>query len=555
MIMKKINLFSSAFVAALMLASCSAEDAINGGNTENSSTGYLAVNIVDVNGAGTRAADESYVPGTADENAVNSARFYFFKSDGSAFYLSDGTNSASPTDGLKNTKKQQNGNIESEVEAVVIINGSETNMPAGVVAVVNPTDELAKTYASVSALKAATLKATYTTADSKKTNFIMSNSVYKNTDNTEFCATPISSSNISFVSADDAKYKAVDIYVERVAAKVLAKTSGESWTEATTNISGFPTKGMKIKLDQKTTTSKEVYAVVLGWGLTEDLPLSYAVKNIDTNWTDDNLGWDVTSYASWTNPSNHRSYWATSVPTSVEGNTNNHPAFNAITNAISSEYSSVYTTENTGDTKTKLIVAAQLQYSDGTVAEICKYDNQQYLSVDDTKSAILTAMKNKGWKVTTASVTSGDLAANEVEFKTLSSTEGKDYEVALQLTDAAKTSISKVTKDGVDSSVDALNGALKAEKAQVRKSGYVYYYTSIQHFGKQEDDATARYGVVRNHAYQLLIDGIKGFGTPVYDPERPIIPDTPDEKEIYLAAKMYVLQWRLVPEKHITLGE
>lgn len=55
------------------------------------------------------------------------------------------------------------------------------------------------------------------------------------------------------------------------------------------------------------------------------------------------------------------------------------------------------------------------------------------------------------------------------------------------------------------------------------------------------------YGVVRNHAYNLTINSIKGLGTGIGDLDQPIVPPTEVDK-YYISAKINVLKWRLVDQ-------
>lgn len=56
-------------------------------------------------------------------------------------------------------------------------------------------------------------------------------------------------------------------------------------------------------------------------------------------------------------------------------------------------------------------------------------------------------------------------------------------------------------------------------------------------------------GVIRNHVYDLTLNSISGVGTPVFDPNDVIIPETPDEETLwYLGAEVNVLKWRIVKQ-------
>jgi hypothetical protein len=44
----------------------------------------------------------------------------------------------------------------------------------------------------------------------------------------------------------------------------------------------------------------------------------------------------------------------------------------------------------------------------------------------------------------------------------------------------------------------------------------------------------------------VAINGVKGWGTPVYDPEFEVVPVKPTDKETYISAEISVLSWRVV---------
>ena len=81
--MKKFRVLSSVLASALMMTvmSCSSSDDLNGGGADANDKSYLAIRINNVGSvAGSRAASD-YSDGTADENHIESVRFYFFNSD------------------------------------------------------------------------------------------------------------------------------------------------------------------------------------------------------------------------------------------------------------------------------------------------------------------------------------------------------------------------------------------------------------------------------------------------------------------------------------------
>ena len=57
-----------------------------------------------------------------------------------------------------------------------------------------------------------------------------------------------------------------------------------------------------------------------------------------------------------------------------------------------------------------------------------------------------------------------------------------------------------------------------------------------------------------NHWYKVNVNSLKGFGTPVYNENKIIDPTIPEDQATYLAAKINVLQWRVVSQK-VDLGK
>lgn len=81
------------------------------------------------------------------------------------------------------------------------------------------------------------------------------------------------------------------------------------------------------------------------------------------------------------------------------------------------------------------------------------------------------------------------------------------------------------------------------------KDGKTYFYTTIRHQGFYGLPGGEKYlnGVVRNHIYNVSLDGIYGLGTPVINPGKPIDPERPEmERPSYLQARINILPWRIV---------
>ncbi|MDE6096364.1 MAG: Mfa1 family fimbria major subunit [Muribaculaceae bacterium] len=93
------------------------------------------------------------------------------------------------------------------------------------------------------------------------------------------------------------------------------------------------------------------------------------------------------------------------------------------------------------------------------------------------------------------------------------------------------------------------------------KSGMAYFNVPIKHLwasatsgigDKDYNPLLGHYGVVRNHIYNINIQGISGIGTGINDPEDPIIPNV-TEMQYYVKTKLLVQRWRLVPKQNVTL--
>lgn len=595
--MKKFTMLSSVLASALMLtvASCSSED-VAGGDAQNGkgATSYLAVNIENVGSAPASRSyakgDGTYEDGTDTESKINKVRFYFFNGDGTPYLLvnKDATNEQSvnyldqaviETDG-----KDNDHTAEIKTKAVLVLNGETKAIPASVIAVINP-DVLDNTTLQSGTMTLSELRtsATGSKFHDDTNGFVMSNSVYESAGQ-DVCSTPVA--NHVFATSDAALKQPVDIYVERVNAKVNAKIDatyqrdGEStpaWTEtegkyqievgnievttyATGNTNATPTK-----------TKYPVYAVVQGWQLADANDKAEVCKQINTSWYAGQLG-----ISPWTTSDYHRCFWSKSVPftSGAQGGVNQpvNPKFEDIKLSLSGDFSTtpVYTLPNTPtevianpttslNTLTKLIVAAKLVYKDKNgeyhPAQVCQYRGLTYLGEEAVKKQIVGGFARYFKKTTTES---GDvyksIEASDIAFKTVvpgspESSGVKNYEVVATL---ASTVGDLYVKNGETSwtiaSKDDINAALAKETAQVRSTdGATYYYTPIKHLG--EAGKLGEYGIVRNHSYQVTIQNIKGFGTPVYDPKKEIDPMIPSDENTYLAASIKVLSWRVVSSK------
>ena len=553
--MKK-KLFFLPFLAALAFTGCSNDDDPAAGGNENKGDdyGYVAVNIVQPKSIGTRAVANGFEYGTDDENKAESGLFFIFNADGTKYAMDNNPQSIALTtdksgDNANNTVTPQ---VEKIYNAVLVIDGAATAPTAGlqIVCVLNaPADLATSSVSSLSDLEAKIADYSAHTSGA----FIMSNSVYKDGSD-EILGATVATENIS-KSASVALEKPVDIYVERVVAKIRAKGTG-SFTNngANPDIDGVE-KNLTIKL-----TGIEIANIA---------ETSYLVKNIDGISYD--WAWDAT---------NKRSYWET-VPANL---TYGNKSYNTIvsdspkdgengTFDITKVSTTDYIQPNTSTQKTAVLVTAELL--DGTTPCDFVYLRGGYFTPDKALALIAQYAANNGYYKRTSAenvtpVTYSQLATTDFEWKNkldegaMQYTWLERYEVVAQV----KSNVSDLYKKEGDTYTPAtasnintlLAGTADSHPyvAQYYKDGKCYYFVNIDQTSVANErkatgasDAAAHTydGVVRNHIYDLTLSSIKGIGTPVFDPDDIIIPERPDVENLYyLAAQINVLAWKVVSQ-------
>lgn len=549
----KLSRFLVGTLACTLFAACSNEEnsAINSGQEEGQLS-YVAVNIVNANPTGSRVEGGEYENGEGPENAITKARFYLFNASGNPYTVT--TNEAPGTVAATNyvdiTTLEDQGkdepNVESIKKGVLVFKGTTTELPTSIVAVLNPPATLTGSK-SLSDLQTAI--ADY----SSTTSFVMSNSVYAS-EGTEVVATDIVGKVAQ--SQPDAEANPVDIYVERVLAKVRVTFSkADKENQYKVSEDGEPA----------------VYAKILGWAVTRTADKSNLLKDIDPAWDDMTLGF------TWNDEPFHRSYWAT-TPTTVtlekksqdEIINDQKPATPEGATNISVQR---YCQENTKkDEHTEVVVVAQLVNEEGNPNPIYKYFGEEHDSEEDILTLIANKYNNVYYTRTGGTLLPGGgteyeyesfITPDNIHFEaTTPETGGEDYEAIAQLDDDALDGVTIYIEnpDYTGSNekyieladVEAtINEELAKNPAQIATEGYVYYYTPIKHLGTTTG-STGEYGVVRNHIYDVTITDIKGYGTPIFDPDKDIDTTHPSNEEVYIAARINVLSWRVV-SSNVTL--
>lgn len=521
--MNKFKLFPLA-LAAFAFSACTSEDAVENNPNVDGVKSYVAVNINNVGAAGTRA-DEVFDRGTAAESKINTIRFYFFTQNGDPYKLAEGRNYLELTPDLMNAST---GNVENITNSMLVIQGKDLTYPQSMMAVVNPeTIEAGKLadFMTKSQVEGVVAAQSFNGQRADASDFVMTSSVYANEGQKVW--TSDISGHVALTEAE-AKAAPVDIYVERVAAKITSTATGA-------------TDGKF--LVGETATGTPVYAKIMGWGIAKENTKANLIKSIDPTWTENAIGFN------WNNANFYRSYWET-----TPNNDGTYKSWAAYTNTqIGDLY---YTAPNTSFAETNrpiYVAAAQLVDANGHSLEIAKYKGVQYLSENDVKKVILNENKSLNFykvkSVTTEGTTYEGLGTTDIKFVVDAD---KPYQVKAQVADGVVV-YKKTGENTYEEATANANTAFGASNAVIYREGMTYYWTSVKHLGAA--GKTGEFGMVRNHFYKVDVTKITGFGTAVYDPNNEFVPVTPDdEPQTYLAARINVLSWRVVGQS-VELGK
>lgn len=562
--MKIRTLFASA-MASLLIAGCSQDEVApvdGGGNDGNgeANISYMAVNLVSSDVTGSRAAT-GYEDGSKKENAVTNVRFYFFNGLGGAVNvkLLDGNKvnyyDWTPAEGDQTRPGPDSDDIESILKATIVINTEEGDgIPQRIAAVLNP---IGLDNESKNLTKLKEIVADYATTElTSEGKFVMFNSVGGG--GKDFSTTLIEDKNLC-KSKDDAISNPVTIYVERSVAKV--RVTLDDKIGFTNNKLALKDKdGNELKVE-----GQQVYLQLDAWDLTAETDESRLVKKINSAWEGD---WWYTAY---------RSFWAIN---SMTAENQYYPYNTGIVSAFGKD-NVLYTNENaqktdidinnntiTGNAEksTKFILKGKLCKADGSAFTIARHlgvyfaddDNQTQL-----KKSILNQLAANGLnyyydvitedegktKTERKQIDVADLQIVVVEQEQVEESDNNCYVCAQLTTDAAKKEWynSLTAESPITDGSKVINDILKYKKGQenvvdkalIWKSGMTYYFDEIKHLNNET-------GVVRNHIYEINITKIAGLGTPVYDPDKVIYPEHPEENNHYIAAEINILSWRVV---------
>ncbi|MCD8307655.1 MAG: Mfa1 family fimbria major subunit [Clostridia bacterium] len=547
---------------------------------------YVVVNINGVSTTQTRA-DDNFLYGDSDENAVKDAYFYFYDSEG-------GFVTEAAIFSLSSNNDQTGTGIAYAANTVITLSGlTQKEYPNWVVAVINkPTRFTApKTLDEFAAALADASSALYQTGN---TNFTMTTSSYVATadsegkaanqytseSNTYYFATPVTNKNfvpedIGYDTDNTPKipdgYEAVKIYVERLAAKVTVMVSSTLSNTATSDLYAITQEVFEDT--GETPTSESLYIKLNGWKLNATAKSSYYMKEIDDKWTPDGLGftWNVTEY--------YRSYWAKAWPYGIgfteddfpqtsNGSTDgtslndylNYTSLSGTPNSLGSYGDSItygdieYCAENTNTAEvegipsalTSILLSATVCDETGTGKDIVRHNGYIY-TLNAYYNLVLTHLTG----YYTDSSASNALAASDLELAT-----GHDGLVTVAL----KSGVTVYDTNGTDATSDA-EAALKTfnedigNDANYFNGGAMYYNIPIRHLstiepttGNDDDSVVYNegyYGVVRNHWYLGIIKSLTSLGKGIAKTDEVIVP-TPEDATYYIGADVSILEWAYV---------
>lgn len=550
----KIKSLLFGMMTCVALAACTNEDLVEneGGNGVDNSMAkaYLGIRIANPQGDFSRATtDGGFENGSGEEQGIQNALFVFYKNG--AYVLSTKIEET-----ISLNENEAGNNVEATSDAVIVLDAKPENMPNQVVAFLNLPDDAKEQLNNMTldnAIKYAASKDSEIASYAGNNSFIMTNSVYLDTNNKIVCATPVTNANFS-ETKDNALKNPITIYVERIAAKVEMAAKDN-------DINNVETKSESINTPDG---AAELRLVIDGWGLNGLNKKSYLLKNIEESWVQ-NFDW------SWNSSNNYRSYWAkdnnyssgeATYPSNHEDYDTNSPLeYISWNNIQKNNMKAQYCLENTMDatvadninaTTHMLIVGHYELWKNGTkvedVNELYKYATVYYTK-NELINKLASNFNNHGGIYTMAqegeNKTYTPVNVNMFSLKRASLSEAKLYFNATEGVTYYKNV--GAGKYEAYKNADEINTAILNQlgTATAYNDGLkTFFYTNIEHLNDKKKEV-GNIGIVRNHVYRLTLNSIKHMGEGVYDPNEEIIINKKD-KEFYVGATLNILAWKVV---------
>lgn len=577
----KAKIFMLAAAAfTLSLASCQKDETTKGGLPSDLERAYAKVNVS--LGASTRALTDQYDAGTKAESEVNT--LFLLIVDGQGNTVGTGSyNQFDYTTGkdesVENTYDEENGEIKGKIIQVTMNPGNA--VPEKLYAFVN-TDV---TFDN----EALALDATSTIDQLQANGFVMTNSAYR--DGSWVVGVDFTADNL-FSTADAAeKSTPVEIYVERLAAKISADEAEDAVSESEQKFYDIDGKEYKLTFNSHkwaaTGVAKKMYTFKRG-GYSQDT-YSWAEQATKRTFWAEGFYYDI-PYANYADeetrtPAEYLDYIKTQALIANDGDGLDMGDFTYVTehtngpaaadgdgkyegkfigtNAIVVGYYSVEavddgsrTFEPVGD-EGQSVEAYQdfylaLNGSANVPAEGDGVDKQVKTYTIYTKEDLMNRLfTNSKIAATKESGGDADTFENLKDAFDLGTSEGK-YVLTVK---------GPIFKAGTDEQLTSEDFVKFTSNAAHYLNGWAYFMAPIEHNGGA-DTAEGAYGVVRNHSYKLTINSYKGLGAPLdeskigndptnpgeEDPDVPIVPDPSEEKDMWINATLNVLGWHTVTQ-------
>ncbi len=583
---KFAKLFAGMAVISLA-ASCSSDEPVAGGNnvpdlTEDSKV-YLTVSINDANSFG--RAEGEYEDGQGVENTVASARFFFF--DDKGLFVTEANVWAGPGN------PDASENIELKSNTQLVLQGlKEKKLPKYLLTVIN-----CPLKADFEVNPGQTIESVSTSLFNIKngSNFIMSTTSFipETTDKNYDVKYPF----VNVLDADKflvnepadpatiKKENIVNIYVERLAAKVSLEASSEYMPVEVTvagfeNNEDFDAEGKEVSGDDKGKT--KLYVKINGFDVTTTENQSYLSKQILNFATEESVwsGWNYSPY--------FRSFWGKSVNYGEAAPSLNEIYLKDIANA---KLAPVYTYETTNtlanvqnenghvkeSTVPCAIISATIYEKDGNeykTVDLVLYNGVYYEKGHWVDYALNVLQASNILNIYTATQTTTEEGTttvyNGIPASAVKVVDAGNGTVALELNGTPFADAEKLYKKNQDGGYDeyteeeAATAISKISEnlkeigtAEGFKNGQSYYTIPLKHLRENEKatsskypvDAEGQYGLVRNHWYQIKVGKAVKLGKGIYEPkddEKFTPNDNPNDDTYALGAQINILSWRIV---------
>lgn len=323
-------------------------------------------------------------------------------------------------------------------------------------------------------------------------NFIMTSSTYVE-GNTVKCGAPIHTDAIYSDSENAATAVNVNIYLERLVAKVIVDKAAE----IPVSTPGYTDGSLKFEL--------------LGMALNATNPTTYYMKQLQPDYQ---LAW------AWNDVAQHRSYWATDA--NYSGIQGYNSAFRYLTynEVVGNKEDVEYCFENTSDnaeldiqTTTHLLLVGKYTL-EGVPANTDLY---RWLGKLWTLEDFLSVVRNRNpYYIKNADGSFELIPVTCYELNRVGAIGNQSAEVSVQLSGISQTLYADYGGNYVEIPLAEANQQLASLQHGIKYGkGCCYYALPIRHLAKE---GVGQYAVVRNHCYRITITDIRSLGRGIYDP-------------------------------------